>query len=406
MTLPWTVAESLSPTLYAGVRQRAIFECFKWHTQSDGRPALCSFPLVLKASTWKQLTRFAGMLAQETLAAEQELRRRVELHSHLGLPAAVQNNLRDNQTKPTSSAANRVMRFDFHWTSNGWRISEANTDVAGGFIEASGITQLFAEQYPEFEMAGDPTLTLVEAARRLIRGTGVVGLMHMTVSSEDRQVMLFLERQLQEACLKTCLFGPAQLRWKDTRAMVDCAWYQGPIDFLIRFVPAQWLPSQLARSIHPNFFRDTETKQCNPGYGVLTQSKRFPLVWDRLLAPLLTWQALLPPTRAPQAAELNSEAWVLKPALGHEGHNIAIRGVNEQDDWTRICMRVASTPENWVQQQRFVVERLDTPEGAMFPCLGIYVIDGKVAGAYGRMAHRPLIDYRSRDVVVLVDPAA
>jgi hypothetical protein len=236
MEPPWSCGQPLSPGLFASVTRRAIFDCFQWHTQANGRPAVCSFPLVLKKSAWRRLTVLASMLAQETIAAEQELRQRIDLHRHLGLPSAVRKCLGRGSSDLRSAATNRVMRFDFHWTPEGWRISEANTDVAGGFIEASGLTGLFAQEYPEFERAGDPAEVLVQAVRRLLPRGGVAGLMHLSNYSEDRQIMLFLGRQLESAGAKTCLFSPDQLRWKSEQAQVACAWYSGALDFLIRIV--------------------------------------------------------------------------------------------------------------------------------------------------------------------------
>ena len=42
----------------------------------------------------------------------------------------------------------------------------------------------------------------------------------------------------------------------------------------------------------------------------------------------------------------------------------------------------------------------------MYPCLGVYVVDGQAAGAYGRMGRQPLINGRSREGVVFVEPPA
>jgi len=37
----------------------------------------------------------------------------------------------------------------------------------------------------------------------------------------------------------------------------------------------------------------------------------------------------------------------------------------------------------------------------IFPCLGVYTLDTRVIGAYGRLAPVPLIDSRAADAAVL-----
>jgi glutathionylspermidine synthase len=227
--------------------------------------------------------------------------------------------------------------------------------------------------------------------------------MHLTFFSEDRQVMLYLARRLEECGLSPCLFSPEQLRWTQGRATVNSAWYTGPLDLVIRFFPAEWLPRLPARTGWQGFLVGGRSAVCNPAYAVLTQSKRFPLVWDELSTPLPTWRALLPMTRSPREVDLAKEdGWVLKPALGHEGNDVGIRGVSESEDWRILCRAAARDPAAWVVQRRFEPVPLLTPEGTLYPCLGVYVIDGQVAGAYGRMGVRPLIDDRSLDVAVLI----
>jgi glutathionylspermidine synthase len=386
------------------VLRRAIFDCCKWHLQAEDRPVVCSFPLVLDEETWADLARLAAALARETLAAEKELLGRPALADRLGLPGPLRRCLRRLPREPATPGAARVMRFDFHWSRAGWRISEANTDVASGFIEASGLTRLLAEHYPGCRPAGDPAGALSEAARRQAGPGAVVGLMHLTIFSEDRQVMLYLARRLEEVGLAACLFSPEQLHWHGGRAEVDCAWHTGPMDLVVRFFPAEWLPRLPARTGWESFLVAGRTPVCNPATAVLTQSKRFPLVWDDLATPVLTWRALLPPTCSPRDVAVLDEGWVLKPALGHEGFNVAVAGVNEPADWRRIRDLAMRSPDEWVLQRRFEVIAVSAPEGLLYPCLGVYVIDGTVAGAYGRMAERPLIDDRSLDVAILVRP--
>jgi hypothetical protein len=39
----------------------------------------------------------------------------------------------------------------------------------------------------------------------------------------------------------------------------------------------------------------------------------------------------------------------------------------------------------------------------MFPCLGVYTVNGRAAGIFGRMAPGPLIDFAAIEVAVLRD---
>jgi glutathionylspermidine synthase len=405
-SLPWSCGEALPPEHYRQVLLRAMFDCCKWHTQVEDRPVLCSFPLLLSTPAWEEAARLAAELARETLRAERELCERPELHELLGLPRTLRRCLRRICDEGPARGGASVMRFDFHWTAAGWCISEANTDVAGGFIEASGVTQLMAACYPGWRPAGDAAGVLAQAMTRCAPAGGRVGLMHLTVYVEDRQIMLYLARRLEERGLSPCLLSPTQLRWRGGSAEACCDWYSGPLDQVLRFFPAEWMPQLPRAASWERFFSGAQTPICNPAYAVLTQSKRFPLVWKHLRSPLPTWRALLPPTCSPDAAaDLDGGAWVLKPALGHEGRDIGIRAVSEPDAWRRIIRAARKHPEEWAAQRRFEPLPLPGPEGIMYPCLGVYVIDGQVAGAYGRMSLRPLIDDRSLEGAVLVRTA-
>jgi glutathionylspermidine synthase len=404
--LPWRCADPLPREQFEHIMRRSIFDCCKWHTQVEGCPILCSFPLLLDRAVWESLARQAEMLSREALAAERELLERPDLHADLGLPRPLRRRLREIGRHVPTCGDVRVMRFDFHWTTNGWNISEANTDAAGGFIEASGVTRLIAEACPGYTPAGDPAGDLSAAIHRRLGHGARVGLMHLTVHTEDRQIMHYLGRRLQEHGLSGCLFSPCQLRWDGDQAVAACAGDGGTLDLLFRFFPAEWLPQLPPCTSWSRLAHGGRTPVCNPAYAVLTQSKRFPLVWDRLTTPLPMWRALLPETVRPRhVGRGDIDGWVLKPALGHEGHNIGIRGVTGSQAWQRIARAAWWRPRAWAMQRRFTVLPLPTPDGPLYPCLGVYVIDGRAAGAYVRVAPRPLIDDRSREIALLLAPA-
>jgi glutathionylspermidine synthase len=161
------------------------------------------------------------------------------------------------------------------------------------------------------------------------------------------------------------------------------------------------------RSGWEHYLRGARTPISNPAYALLTQSKRFPLVWDRLETALPTWRALLPETVDPRDAEWRgSDRWVVKPALGRVGDGIGMTGVTAEAEQRKIARAVRLLPGRWVAQRRFAAVPLATDEGPVYPCIGIYTVDGRAAGAYGRVASRPLINHLAQDAAVLVEQAS
>jgi glutathionylspermidine synthase len=394
---------------FATIRRRAIFECCKWDPQVEDECTVADFALLLSTSAWAELTLLAERLAAETLAAEDELSRRPELHRRLGLPRLVRRAMVSRTRGSTNGGARarsrsfaRLIRFDFHLTSDGWRISEANTDVPGGLNEASGYASLLAPYYPGAAGVGDPAGAYAAAiAQSLGSGTTVV-LAHATAYTDDRQVMAYLARELDRLGLRAQLASPAHLRWHRGRARIATAWAHGQADGIVRFFPGEWLPNLPRRCGWRHFFGRSATPLSNPATALLTQSKRFPLVWDELGTPVPTWRALLPETRDPRACDWrSSDAWVIKPALGRVGEDVGIQGVTPPKDWRKLARHVRWHPKQWVAQRRFEAIPLAVDGETLYPCVGVYTVDGRVAGAYGRLAHQPLINWKARDVAIL-----
>src|SRR5882762_5842607 len=100
----------------------------------------------MKSSVWNLIASQAEQLAAEAIAAEEEISRRPKLLEILGLPRPLRRLLAEKT--PLSPSAGRVIRFDFHYTTEDWRISEANSDVPGGYSEASNFTSMMAEHFP------------------------------------------------------------------------------------------------------------------------------------------------------------------------------------------------------------------------------------------------------------------
>lgn len=404
LNLPWQPAEPVRPDDFVQVRRRALFECCKWDPQVEDVATLSPFPLLLRRDAWDEIAGLAERLAAETAAAEEELLRRPELHRDLGLPRAVRRALKGARAQGVSPGIARVLRFDFHWTREGWRISEANTDVPGGFNEGSGFARLMSPHYPGTELPGDPAGRLAEAVSLATPPGAAVALVHATAYSDDRQVMVFLAREIEARGRRAVLAAPDHLRWKEGRAEVAAGWFAGEAGAVVRFFPGEWLPNLPRSCGWKHFFRGARTPVSNPASALLTQSKRFPLVWNRLETPLPAWRSLLPETRDPREADWRDGGWVLKPALGRVGDGIGISGATTEAEWRPIRKAVRWYPRGWAAQRRFEAVPFESAEGPCFPCVGVYTVDGRTTGAYGRIARRPLIDHLAQDAAVLLVP--
>lgn len=400
MTGPLRCPGALSRTKYHALRARMIFEHGKLDPQFGDVEVLAPYPLVLDHHAWAAIAADAEALAAEAAAAEAEVLSRPDLLADLGLPRAIRRALAQARPSPDTP---RCTRFDFHPTADGWRISEANSDVPGGFIEAAGLADAMAEHYSAGHPAGDPGAALADAVLRRAGPRARVGLVHATAYSDDRQVMLRLARRFTELGAQPTLLAPDRIAWRSARAHTDDEHH--PLDALVRFYPGEWLANLSRRTGWPSFFT-AETLQVNPPSALITQSKRFPLVWDRLTTPMPTWRALLPETRDPRDArrQLSSGEWVLKPALGRVGDGIGLRAVSTDREWRRAARAARRWPNFWAAQRRFHSTPTDTPHGERHACLGVFVIDGRAAGIYARLAPQPLINASSQDVAVLIAP--
>jgi hypothetical protein len=172
----------------------------------------------------------------------------------------------------------------------------------------------------------------------------------------------------------------------------------------VRFYQGEWLAKLPRRGGWPFLFHSGVTPVTNPGSALLIESKRFPLVWDSLTTPLSTWRALLPETRDPRNAPwLRDSSWLLKAAFCNTGDEVAIRQSIPVKHWKSASRSARWHPSHWVAQHRFEPIPAHTPMGPMYPCLGVYTIDGRAAGIYGRLSPGPVIDYAAIDVAVLID---
>jgi glutathionylspermidine synthase len=399
------------PEQIARIRRRAV-EAGKWDPQVHDGPALAPFALRLPAAEWSHLLITAEAMWRELAALEPALLARPDLLRTLGLPRAVRRAIATTNPAPPAINPVRFARFDFHPTPTGWRVSEINADVPGGFLEAGPITQIVADELPEpLAPANDAAAALADAlAHHASRGT-TIALVHATAFTDDLQVMELFRRLLAERGVRAACCAPDHLTWLPAGGCITTRGNER-VSAILRFFPAEWLPNLGRRADWRRFFHSLpgDPVLANPASALAIQSKRLNLALDMLNAEAPAWRVAVPETRSPFPTIYSNHpipnGWLLKPAMGRVGEGVTIPGVTAQHA-TSVAIRSARlSPRAWALQRRFDSLAITVDSGPRHVCIGVYVINGRAIGSYTRVAARPLIDAHAQDAALLIDDIA
>lgn len=387
---------------FACLRRSLLLDHCKWDPQVGDVGTLADFPLLMPRDTWSQLAAWAEALCAEAREAERELAARPELHGRLGLPRRLRAALAACAGAADDIRIPRVFRFDFHVSRDGWRISECNADVPGGYAEASAFTALMAQHYPEAVPTGDPGAAWARAIARAASSADVA-LLSAPGYMEDQQVIHYLAKRLGEQGLRARCLQPAHIRWrKDAAFLGDSETRLGAV---VRFYQAEWLMGLPRDAQADHYFRRVHTPVLNPGTCITIESKRFPLTWDALSSTRLAcWRNLLPESADPRDVPWQTDdAWLLKSALCNTGDTVSARGLIPTKSWAKAARAARWFPNGWIAQKRFQPIPLSTPLGPVYPCIGVYTVDGQACGAYARLSQGPIVDYAAIDIALLLE---
>ncbi|MGL6198148.1 MAG: glutathionylspermidine synthase family protein [Lachnospiraceae bacterium] len=386
---------------YPDYRYDVIFNAYKWDPQVGDQNTVADQVLLLDGKTAEYLKHKAGALAKETVQLEEALALNLPLVKELNLPWKIYRNLK--YLSHYGSQHNvRLMRFDFHPTTTGWAISEVNSDVPGGLAEGAVLPQVAAEYFPGYSQSENIGEHLLRGFKKLVPG-GNIAFVHATAYSDDRQVMQYINDYYAENGYSTMFAGPDHLCWQNRRAISILEGYEKKVDGIVRFFPLEWLSNLSSRSGWQGYYSSL-TPSCNHPISILTQSKRLPLVWDQLAVAVPAWQEMLPETKDVKAIRDDTEQWIFKPALGRVGEGISIKGTMSPGEYRRILRAVKRNPKSWVAQRMFQSQPLLTEKGEAYHlCVGVFTVDGKCAGFYGRISQGARIDANAKEIPVLVE---
>lgn len=386
---------------YSEYRYNAIFQAYKWDPQVEDHNTVAKQVILMNADTAAQLERWAEQLAAETALMEEALLKKLSLARNLGLPREIIKTLNRLQSYDRENNI-RLMRFDFHPTETGWAVSEVNSDVPGGLAEASILPELAMPYFDGYKPRGHLADSLFKSFQRKIKEKGTLAFVHATSYSDDRQVMEFLSDYAMEHGYQTVFIAPDHIQWKKRKANNILQGSEGEVDGIIRFFPLEWMKN-LPRNVDWKGYYNSETPSCNHPISILAQSKRLPLIWDELGVEIPAWKTLLPETIDPKAVKRKNSEWIYKPAFGRVGEDISIREAISEKEYIRIEKAANRHSKDWVAQRKFNSCPLKCENGEIYHvCIGVFAVDGKSAGFYGRISPYPRIDGRAKDIPILV----
>ena len=390
---------------YEEYRLTLMFDCYKWDPQFVDSNTVAKYALVITKEEHEEIKKLTEKLDEETRVAEEFLNDHQELLKPLALPKKVSKEIK-NMKNFEADKHIRLMRYDFHPTiDNKWAVSEVNSDVPGGFAEASFMPKA-AIQYlngGNFSSINFGEI-MVDAIMKKVPKNGRIMMVHCTCYSDDRQVMQFLGDRLGEKGYQV-LYGAADhIRFKDNVAYSILDGNEGKLDGIFRFTPLEWLTDIKPKRWQGYF--DTITASCNHPIAMYAQTKRFPLIWDALEkqgVSLTTWRELLPDTLEVKDAK-GKEGFIYKPACGRVGEKISIKEACRGDEYKKILADVKKHPKKYLAQKKFHSLPLLGQNGEEFHvCLGSYTVEGAHAGYYARISTTPRIDSNAADIPVLIE---
>ena len=391
--------------IYNEYKLDVMLDCYKWDPQFCDNNTVAKYALVLSEKEHEELKLLTEKLIKETTEAENFLNKNLKYTKALEIPNKFRSDIKSMKNYNPDKHI-RLMRFDFHPTlENKWAVSEVNSDVPGGFAEATlmnrkSLEYLSNENYYAISF-GD---FLADAIKKKVRQGGRIMLVHCTSYSDDRQVMQFLGDKLSGMGYEVIYAAADQLKFENGKAISILNNREGEVDGIIRFSPLEWVADMKTKNWHGYF--DTETVSCNHPIAIFAQTKRFPFVWDLLESKgidLSTWRELLPETLEVNDKKVDDK-FIYKPVYGRVGENISIKEACKDDEYKKILKDVKRHPKKYLAQKKFNSRPLTNEDGEEFHvCIGSYGVENSHAGYYARISRSPRIDSYAADIPVLIE---
>jgi len=135
---------------------------------------------------------------------------------------------------------------------------------------------------------------------------------------------------------------------------------------------------------------------------VFSQNKFFPVACAAASIAAPTWRRYLPATSPLRVTDLFRSQHVAKPSFGRVGEDVACIGDLSFAKRVRLATSVLGEKGLWIRQRRFESVNLGSKSEPLHACIGVYCVDGKVAGCYGRLSPVHVVGMSAADAPVFV----
>ena len=393
-----TVRWQITPAEFDVFLRTLRFRFYKWDTFACGGLRVIPESIVLTPGEHAQIVSMTERLAAILRGIERRVRMRPEMLQRIGIPPVVAEMISREADSPMQLA-----RYDFFPTlEGGWAVSEFNEDVPGGFNEIIAAEQLLARYHPGLRFVD----RFAEAFIAAIPPEGRIALMYATGYSEDLQHMLVLESLLASRQQPTVLCSPRHLKLRFGKPSVRGERIEG----VVRFYPGEWYP--LLENRREWLRVVPRLPMMNPLCRLIAQSKSVFAVWDE---PDMVndedrsfLHSVAPRTHyfthaSEQELQRQPAAWVIKENFGRMGENVVMGSLVSPGQWREAILHAQTQPNDHVIQRCFSVVPLEFSGGTLYPAIGAFVINGRFAGYYSRVAPDPFLTHQATYVPTVID---
>jgi glutathionylspermidine synthase len=289
-----------------------------------------------------------------------------------------------------------LARYDAFRTPQGWMFSEFNCDVPGGIHEGAALNDV---------ILGDPTrfrvLPLLADALCRDRVKPTVAVCYASGYAEDLEQCQFLRRAWSRLGLRAILCNPENLVEAGHRLVV----FGEPVDAVYRFFPGEWMAPLEGLGAILRAYRQGHVVMVNDFTALIAQSKRTMALWHERPDLFTGEERRLIAQHVPRTSVFRREELrryrrerdrlVIKRQFGRVGEEVLMGHLCEPREWSDWLGWPASEPDQWIVQERFSNLPVEVGGEPLYACFGPYVVSGRFAGFYTRLAPDGFITYRA-----------